>query len=75
MAEDIQGLLNRIQNDGLRKAESEREQIIAEAKAEAEKIVAEAKAQAAALENRLRKTPPPCRNAPRSRSSRLRGIL
>lgn len=50
MAEDLQGLLNRIQNDGLRKAESEREQIIAEAKAEAEKIVAEAKAQAAALE-------------------------
>ncbi|MBO5202812.1 MAG: hypothetical protein J6C30_08805 [Lentisphaeria bacterium] len=50
MAEDLQGLLNRIQNDGLRKAENEREQIIAEAKAEAEKIVAEAKAQAAALE-------------------------
>ena len=75
MAEDLQGLLNRIQNDGLRKAENEREQIIAEAKAEAEKIVAEAKAQAAALENRQRKVPPPCRNGQKSRSSRQPVIL
>lgn len=50
MAEDLQGLLNRIQNDGLQKAETEREKIIAEAKAEAEKIVSAAKAEAAALE-------------------------
>lgn len=50
MAEDLQGLLDRIQNDGLQKAETEREKIIAAAKEEAAKIVAEAKAEAAALE-------------------------
>ncbi len=46
MTEDLQGLLNRIQNDGLNKAEAERAKIVADAKAEAEKIVADAKAEA-----------------------------
>ncbi len=46
MAEDLQGLLDRIQNDGIKKAEMERDSILADAKAQAEKIVADAKAQA-----------------------------
>lgn len=49
MAEDLQGLLDRIQNDGLQKAETEREKIIADAKAEAEKIIADAKEKADAM--------------------------
>ena len=50
MAEDLQGLLDRIQNDGLRKAETEREKIIAQANEEAVKIITAAKEEAAALE-------------------------
>ncbi len=46
MAEDLQGLLDRIQNDGIKKAETERDAILNDAKAQAEKIVADAKAQA-----------------------------
>ncbi len=46
MAEDLQGLLDRIQNDGIKKAEMERDTMIADAKAQAEKIIADAKAQA-----------------------------
>ncbi len=49
MAEDLQGLLTRIQNDGIKKAETERDTIVSNAKAEAEKIIAAAKAEAAAL--------------------------
>lgn len=56
MAEDLQGLLDRIQNDGLQKAETEREKIIADAKAEAEKIVADAKAEAAAIMKKAKET-------------------
>lgn len=49
MAEDLQGLLDRIRDDGLQKARSERETILAQAKAEAEKIVSAAKAEAEEL--------------------------
>jgi len=35
MSEDLQGLLNKIQSEGLQKAQAERDQIIAEAQAEA----------------------------------------
>ncbi|MBE6373779.1 MAG: hypothetical protein E7055_17135 [Lentisphaerae bacterium] len=46
MAEDVQGLLDKIHNDGIAKAEQEKEAIIAAAKEEAARIVAEAKEQA-----------------------------
>ncbi len=46
MAEELQGLLKRIQEQGISKADQEKSEIIAAAKAEAEKIVADAKAQA-----------------------------
>jgi len=49
MAEDVQGLLDKIHNDGIAKAEKEKEAIIAAAKEEAAQIVAEAKAQAEIL--------------------------
>ena len=49
MAEDVQGLLDKIHNDGIAKAEQEKEAIIAAAKEEAAQIVAEAKAQAEIL--------------------------
>lgn len=46
MSEELQGLLNKIQAEGLEKAETERARLVAEAKAQAETIIAEAKAQA-----------------------------
>lgn len=46
MAEDVQGLLEKIHSDGILKAQQEREAIIASAKKEAAEIVASAKAQA-----------------------------
>ena len=46
MSEELQGLLNKIQAEGLEKAESERARLVAEAKAQAESIIADAKAQA-----------------------------
>ena len=46
MAEDVQGLLDKIHNDGIAKAEQEKEAIITAAKEEAARIVAEAKEQA-----------------------------
>ena len=46
MSEELQGLLNKIQAEGLEKAETERARLVAEAKAQAETILAEAKAQA-----------------------------
>ena len=46
MAEELQGLLNKIHADGIQKAEEEKAAIIAEAKAQAAAIIAEAKAQA-----------------------------
>lgn len=49
MAEDLQGLLDRIRNDGLQKAESEREKIIASAKKEAAEIIDKAKAEAESI--------------------------
>ena len=49
MAEDIQGLLNRIQSDGIEKAEAQKKQILEEAKLQAEKILTDAKAEAAEI--------------------------
>ena len=49
MAEELQGLLDKIQTEGIEKAESEKSRIIADAKAEAARIVAEAKQQAEAI--------------------------
>lgn len=46
MAEDLQGLLNKIHTDGIQKAEEEKAAILADAKKEAAKIIAEAKTQA-----------------------------
>ena len=46
MSEALQGLLNKIQAEGLEKAETERARLVAEAKAQADAIIAEAKAQA-----------------------------
>lgn len=46
MAEDLQGLLNKIQTEGLQKAEAEKNRIIQDAQAQAEKLVADAQAQA-----------------------------
>lgn len=49
MAEDIQGLLNRIQSDGIEKAEAEKKRILDEAKQQAEAIISQAKADAAEI--------------------------
>ncbi len=49
MAEELQGLLDRIQKDGIERAETEAAQITADAKARAKAIVAEAENQAKAL--------------------------
>lgn len=49
MSEHIQPLLERIQNEGLKKAEAVQDQILAEAKARAEQIIADAKAEAGRL--------------------------
>ena len=49
MAEDLQGLLNKIQTEGLQKAETQKNQIIQEAEAQAAQIIAQAEAQAAAI--------------------------
>ena len=46
MSEELQGLLNKIQAEGLEKAENERARLVAEAKAQADAIIADAKAQA-----------------------------
>lgn len=46
MADELQALLNRINEEGLKKADEARTQLIAQAKAEAESIVAKAKAEA-----------------------------
>lgn len=52
MTEDLQGLLNRIQEDGLQKSEAERAKILADAKAEAARILADAEAKAAETEKK-----------------------
>jgi V/A-type H+-transporting ATPase subunit E len=49
MAEELQGLLDRIQKDGVDRAEAEAAQITADAKARAKAIVAEAESQAKTL--------------------------
>ncbi len=47
MPEELQSLLERIQEEGVRKADSEKDRIIADAKTEADKILADAKKKAA----------------------------
>lgn len=46
MAEELQGLLDRINKEGLEKAEEEKQRLVAEAKKEAEDIVAQAEKKA-----------------------------
>ncbi len=46
MAEELQSLLEKINEEGVKKAEETKNKIIADAKAEAEKIIADAKAKA-----------------------------
>ena len=46
MADELQSLLEKINSEGVKKAEAERESIVGAAKADAEKIVADAKAEA-----------------------------
>ena len=46
MAEDVQGLLEKIHKDGIAKAQQEKEAMLSDAKKEAVRLVAEAKAQA-----------------------------
>ena len=48
MSEELQGLLNKIQAEGLEKAENERARLVAEAKAQADKIRKDAETDAAA---------------------------
>ena len=50
MTEDLQGLLNRIQEEGLQKSEAERARILADAEVQAAKIIADAEAKAAETE-------------------------
>ena len=49
MAEELQGILNRINADGIAKADAERKEIISKAKEDAAGIVADAKAEAEAI--------------------------
>jgi V/A-type H+-transporting ATPase subunit E len=49
MAEDIQGLLNRIQSDGIEKAEAEKKRILDNAKQQADELVAKAREEAEAI--------------------------
>ena len=62
MADDLQSLLDRINSEGVKKAEAERDAIIAAAKLEAEKIVGAAREEAAAA---TAATPRGARPAPR----------
>ena len=49
MAEDIQGLLNRIQSDGIEKAEAEKKRILDNAKQQADELLAKAREEAEAI--------------------------
>lgn len=49
MAQELQGLLERIQNEGIKRADSEKERIVSDARAEADRIVREAREEAEAL--------------------------
>jgi len=51
MAEELQSLLEKINQEGLKKAEAQKNKIIADARAEAEQIIADARIQAAAVKN------------------------
>ena len=52
MAEDVQGLLDKIHQDGIAKAQQEKDAIIAAAKKEAAQIIADANAQAEDLQKK-----------------------
>lgn len=52
MAEHLQGLLNKIQEEGLKKAEAEKESILSAARAQAKEIVAKANAEADEIRHR-----------------------
>ena len=52
MAEDVQGLLDKIHQDGIAKAQQEKDAIIAAAKKEAAQIIADAKAKAEDLQKK-----------------------
>lgn len=54
MAEDIQGLLEKIHTDGIQKAETEKAAIIASAREEAARIIAAAKAEAETYTNKAK---------------------
>ena len=54
MAEELQGLLERIQSQGLKKAEEERDKILSEAKQQASEIVAKAESEAESLRTKAR---------------------
>lgn len=54
MAEELQGLLERIQKDGIEKADSEADKIVEEAKSKAAAIVSDAKKEAEALLDKAR---------------------
>ncbi len=49
MAEDLQGLLERINQEGIKKTQAEKDRILAEAKEQADRIVKEAKAESERL--------------------------
>lgn len=49
MAEELQGLLEKIHSEGIQKADAEKDKIIANAQAQAKKIIADAEAHAASL--------------------------
>jgi len=55
MAEDVQGLLEKIHHDGIEKAQQEKEAIIAAAKKEAAQIVSDAKSEAEAFKRNAEK--------------------
>ncbi len=54
MAEELQGLLDRIQKEGVERADTEARQIIDEAKAKAKRLVADAEKEAGALIEKAR---------------------
>ena len=54
MADELQSLLSRINEEGVKKAEAEREGILSEARRQAENIVREAKANAESIEKEAR---------------------
>ena len=71
MAEELQGLLDRIQSEGIAKAEAEKTKIVEDAKAEAAKIVAAAKEEAASIVKKAKPRATPQSNRRRAMCSSL----